>query len=131
MKNFVAGLSLGIVAGLLLAPQRGEVVRADLRRRARRIFSSTSEVISRRRPSAKKSPESATGNKTTRKESAAEILNSATRDALIAVHGIGQVLADRIIASRPYEKAYDVVENGILPESTFAQLRRELLEKGA
>jgi DNA uptake protein ComE-like DNA-binding protein len=49
----------------------------------------------------------------------------------MAVHGIGQVLADRIIENRPYQKAHDVVEKGILPESAFVQLRRELLEKGA
>ena len=64
-------------------------------------------------------------------EAGVEALNTATRDALIAVHGIGEVLADRIIENRPYEKAYEVVEKGILPESTFVQLRRELLDKSA
>jgi len=53
------------------------------------------------------------------------------REALIAVHGIGPVLADRIIQNRLYKKAHEAVEKGILPESTFVELRRELLEKGA
>jgi DNA uptake protein ComE-like DNA-binding protein len=66
-----------------------------------------------------------------RKDSAVEILNSAPREALIAVHGIGEVLADRIIGNRPYQEAYEVVDKGILPESTYIQLRRELLEKTA
>jgi len=64
-------------------------------------------------------------------DNAAEALNTATRDQLMAVHGIGEVLADRIIQNRPYESASQVVERGILPESTFVQLRRELLDKGA
>jgi DNA uptake protein ComE-like DNA-binding protein len=65
------------------------------------------------------------------KDAAVEALNLASREALIAVHGIGQVLADRIIENRPYERAYDVVEKGILPESTFLELRRALLDKSA
>ena len=67
----------------------------------------------------------------TETDSAAEALNTATRDQLMAVHGVGEVLADRIIQNRPYESASQVVERGILPESTFVQLRRELLDKGA
>jgi competence protein ComEA len=64
------------------------------------------------------------------KDHAVEALNTVARDELMAVHGIGEVLADRIIKHRPYKKAYEVVEKGILSESTFVQLRRELLEKG-
>jgi len=64
-------------------------------------------------------------------EAGVEALNTATRDALIAVHGIGEVLADRIIENRPYERVYEIVEKGILPESTFVQLRRELLDNSA
>ena len=64
-------------------------------------------------------------------EAGVQVLNTATRDALIAVHGIGEVLADRIIENRPYERVYEIVEKGILPESTFVQLRRELLDNSA
>lgn len=133
MKSFVIGLGLGVIAGLLLAPKRGKLMRADLRDRARRIFG-RSDARTRERESisgGKKSSASATTASRNKEDSAAKTLNNASRDALIAVHGIGQVLADRIIENRPYEKAYDVVEKGILPESTFIQLRRELLEKGA
>jgi DNA uptake protein ComE-like DNA-binding protein len=137
MKTFVVGLGFGVIAGLLLAPKRGKLIRADLRDQARHVFGAASDAITRTRERAsrsesKKSPTSANAPMTNDdRESAAETLNSASRDALIAVHGIGQVLADRIIENRPYAKAHDVVEKGILPESTFIQLRRELLEKGA
>jgi DNA uptake protein ComE-like DNA-binding protein len=136
MKSFFAGLGFGVIAGLLLAPKRGKLMRADLRNRVRQVFDDASDAVTQTqghetRSENKKSPSSATSPILHDREPATEILNTAGRDVLIAVHGIGQVLADRIIENRPYEKAYDVVEKGILPESTFIQLRRELLEKGA
>jgi gas vesicle protein len=136
MKAFVVGLGLGTAAGLLFAPKRGELTRKDLWERLQNFINTASETIEEQTTpgqstgSTKKSSQSTSGTGD-RKDSAVEILNSATREALIAVHGIGEVLADRIIESRPYQKAYEVVEKGILPESTFVQLRRELLDKSA
>jgi DNA uptake protein ComE-like DNA-binding protein len=66
-----------------------------------------------------------------RSEGAVEVLNNATRDTLINIHGIGPLLADRIVENRPYQNAYEVVEKGILPENTFVQLRREMLDHSA
>jgi DNA uptake protein ComE-like DNA-binding protein len=60
---------------------------------------------------------------------AEEVLNSATRQQLLSVYGIGPVLADRIIQNRPYKAAYEVVEKGIIPESIFVQLRKQLLQQ--
>ena len=134
MKSFFAGLGFGVVAGLLLAPKRGELIRSDLRDRAKRAIRVASDRIAARTRSRtpKKSADSTTSARVEERiETGVQVLNTATRDALIAVHGIGEVLADRIIENRPYEKAYDVVEKGILPESTFVQLRRELLDKSA
>lgn len=136
MKAFIVGSGLGAVGGLLFAPKRGELTRADLRARIQNLISTAPEKIEERTSSqeslefTKKSSHS-TSETEDRKPSAAEILNSATREALIAVHGIGEVLADRIIEHRPYQQAYEVVEKGILPESTFVQLRRQLLDKSA
>ena len=121
---------------MLVAPKRGKETRANVGSRAQRVIRAAADVIAgrprdRQLPS-KKSPAAATLPRTvTETDSAAEALNTATRDQLLAVHGIGEVLADRIIQNRPYESASQVVEKGILPESTFVQLRRELLDKGA
>lgn len=60
---------------------------------------------------------------------AEEMLNSATRQQLLSVYGIGPVLADRIMQNRPYASAYDVVEKGIIPESIYLQLRKQLLDQ--
>jgi gas vesicle protein len=135
MKAFVVGFGLGAVGALLFAPKRGEQTRKDVWERLQSWINNASETIDKRTNSqgsfgfTKKSSQSSRTED--RKDSAVETLNSATREALIAVHGIGEVLADRIIESRPYQKAYEVVEKGILPESTFVQLRRELLDKSA
>jgi DNA uptake protein ComE-like DNA-binding protein len=61
--------------------------------------------------------------------SGAEVLNTATRQQLLSVYGIGPVLADRIMQNRPYTSAYEVVEKGIIPESIFVQLRKQLLDQ--
>jgi DNA uptake protein ComE-like DNA-binding protein len=58
-----------------------------------------------------------------------EVLNSATRQQLLSVYGIGPVLADRIIQNRPYTAVHDVVKQGIIPESIFVQLRKQLLDR--
>ena len=61
MKTFFAGLGFGVVAGLLLAPKRGELIRSDLRDRARRAIGIASDRIAARirTRTPKKSPDSA------------------------------------------------------------------------
>ena len=45
------------------------------------------------------------------------------------VHGIGPALAEQIVAGRPYETDHEAVERGLIPESVFQTLKRELLRK--
>lgn len=138
MKTFLVGFAFGIVGGILFAPKRGQLFRADLSDKAHRVVDAAEKAVAspartEKLPTPnKKSPEGARApSSTDETEAAAKILNTATRNALIAVHGIGQALADRVIDNRPYQQAYEVVEKGILPESTFVQLKRELLNKSA
>jgi gas vesicle protein len=134
MKTFFTGVGLGVVGGLLFAPKRGELTRAELREWSNRAMDAALDTIAqaKRERVTKKSPASETSTSTReRSEDVVELLNTATRDALIAVHGIGQVLADRLIENRPFQRAYEVVEKGLLPESTFLELRRQLLNKSA
>ena len=108
MKSFFVGLGFGAVVGLLVAPKRGKETRADVSSRAQRFIRAAADVIAgrprdRQLPTfSKKSPASAPLPRTvTEPDSAAEALNTATRDQLIATRGIGEVLADRIIENRP------------------------------
>lgn len=49
-------------------------------------------------------------------------LNSASRDALMALDGIGEVKADAIIRSRPFKAKTELVERRIIPEALYEKI---------
>jgi competence protein ComEA len=49
-------------------------------------------------------------------------LNSASRDDLMALEGIGEVRADAIIRSRPFRAKTELVERRIIPEALYDRI---------
>ena len=49
-------------------------------------------------------------------------LNSATRDSLMTLEGIGEVRADAIIRARPFKAKTELVERHLIPESLYEKL---------
>ena len=49
-------------------------------------------------------------------------LNSASRDELMALEGIGEVKADAIIRSRPFKAKTELVERRIVPEALYEKI---------
>ncbi|MBS0219896.1 MAG: helix-hairpin-helix domain-containing protein [Proteobacteria bacterium] len=49
-------------------------------------------------------------------------LNSASRDTLMELEGIGEVRADAIIRSRPFKTKADLVERWIVPEELYEKI---------
>jgi DNA uptake protein ComE-like DNA-binding protein len=49
-------------------------------------------------------------------------LNTATREQLLTLPGLGGNLADRIIAGRPYQKPDDLVSRHILPRAEYSKI---------
>lgn len=49
-------------------------------------------------------------------------LNSASRDTLMTLDGIGEVRADSIIRNRPFKVKTELVERRIIPEALYEKL---------
>lgn len=144
MKAFLAGLGVGAALGTILAPRSGRETREQLRSSASDMAGVLQQHTGSFREFAGEVPERIGALKqqardlgesvATEVKSAAQGLasraglgalakvNTASREDLMEVNGIGPVLADRIIAGRPFTSSRQLVERGILPESVFNEL---------
>lgn len=144
MRKFLIGFGVGLAAGTMIAPARGEQTREQLRGRAqdilRRVRGRADRAWQRaamagdvarsmRGPRRPKRSENAGWRE--ERDNSGTRLNSISREELLEVYGIGPVLADKIIQNRPYSRADEVVERGILPQSTFEKLREALGRRSA
>jgi len=117
MTKFLTGLAIGLPVGMLIADAITPEERTEMADKMRRIWQDA-RARAQQLASASENPAG---------EESGPVLNRVSRDELLAVYGIGPVLANRIIEGRPYTSDYDVVELDILNEATFEQLRRQLL----
>lgn len=56
-------------------------------------------------------------------------INSASRDDLMTLDGIGEVRADAIIRSRPFKAKTELVERRLIPEALYEKLADKVVAR--
>jgi DNA uptake protein ComE-like DNA-binding protein len=105
MKRVV--LALAVAIGLLLTPNAG--------------FSQ-----SKAKPSAQAKPKPAAAPEA---KGGLLDLNTATKDQLVALPGIGDAYAQKIIDGRPYRVKTELVTKKIVPQATYAKIKDKVIAK--
>lgn len=58
-------------------------------------------------------------------------INSASKDDLMKLTGVGDVIADKIIAGRPYKTKAELVSKGVVNKGVYTKIRGHVIAKKA
>jgi gas vesicle protein len=150
MRWFLAGLGVGTVVGMVVAPKSGvetreeivdaakgklgdarEAVQPYLDEARRKVEPAVQQVRERAEPLVEKGREKLagvgeriSGSAQNLKSDLMRILNEWPHERLIQIDGIGPILATKIIQNRPYENEEEFLNSKTLPPSAIENLKR-------
>jgi DNA uptake protein ComE-like DNA-binding protein len=119
MRNFLLGLGIGTAVGMLVAPASGEQTRESVRDRADDLLSN------------RNSDQSTDSAEASTYSGILEVVNSASREDLLSIYGVGSVIADQIVQNRPFDSEQQLIDKNVVPESNFDHLKRQLGQRAA
>jgi DNA uptake protein ComE-like DNA-binding protein len=138
MKAFWSGIAVGAGLGVLFAPKPGRDSR-------KKVLQAINTMLNQHPTRDKSEPSeranhddwvgdshgatSQSSEKHPREEAVVETLNTAKKDELMSVQGIGNATAKRIIKNRPYKSVDEVIEKEVIPETTLDNVETKLVEK--
>lgn len=76
---------------------------------------------------AKSGQKSAASAKSSAHASSKIDINSASKDELMTLSGIGDATAQKIIANRPYRAKNELVSKKIVPKSTYEKIKDQII----
>lgn len=138
MRTFIGGLGIGALIGMTIAPASGAETRNGFRRRFRQFREqlgmagkrATIRARRARQLAPRLSPRPKRLSPPPRR-TPLSFINYAPRKELMAVKGIGEVLAEKIIKGRPYRSESAVLEDHNLPPSILDLVKDDISERKA